>query len=52
VGVAAECMWIAYGYATQQWGFSFFGFIFGAVYLRNAYKWRAQKKDHDGRVVV
>ena len=52
VGVAAEMMWVAYGYFTQQWGFSFFGFIFGAVYLRNAYKWRAQKKDHDGRVVV
>ena len=52
VGVAAEVMWIAYGYFTQQWGFAFFGFIFAAVYLRNAYRWRKQDKEHDGSVVV
>ena len=52
VGTGAEIMWIGYGYATQQRGFAFFGFIFATVYLRNAYKWRAQQKDHDGRVVV
>ena len=37
---------------TQQWGFAFFGFIFAAVYLRNAYRWRKQDKEHDGSVVV
>ena len=52
IGVGAEMMWIAYGYATAQWGFAFFGFIFGAVYLRNAHKWRTIHKEHDGQVVV
>ena len=52
VGVAAEIMWVAYGYLTQQWGFAFFGFIFAAVYLRNAHKWRTVHKNHDGQVVV
>jgi len=40
VAVAAECLWLVYGYATQQWGFSVFALVFGAVYLRNAYTWR------------
>ena len=52
VGVAAECMWLAYGYTTEQWGFAFFAMIFGAVYLRNAYKWKTIKKQHDGQVVM
>ena len=52
VGVAAEVMWVVYGYFTQQWGFAFFGFIFAAVYLRNAYRWRKQDKERDGSVVV
>ena len=40
VAVVAECLWLVYGYATQQWGFSVFALVFGAVYLRNAYTWR------------
>ena len=40
VAVMAECLWLVYGYATQQWGFSVFALVFGAVYLRNAYTWR------------
>ena len=40
VAVAAECLWLVYGYSTQQWGFSVFALVFGAVYLRNAYTWR------------
>lgn len=52
VGVSAECMWLAYGWQTQQWGFSFFALIFGAVYLRNAYKWKTIQRQHDGRVVL
>jgi len=40
VAVVAECLWLFYGYATQQWGFSVFALVFGAVYLRNAYTWR------------
>jgi len=52
VGVGAEVMWVFYGYFTAQWGFAFFGFIFASVYLRNAYKWKNVKKDHDGKVIV
>ena len=52
VGVAAEIMWVAYGYTTGQWGFAFFGFIFAAVYLRNAYKWKSTIKEHNGKVIV
>ena len=40
VAVVAECLWLVYGYATQQWGFSVFALVFGVVYLRNAYTWR------------
>ena len=40
VAVVAECLWLVYGDATQQWGFSVFALVFGAVYLRNAYTWR------------
>ena len=40
VAVMAECLWLVYGYATQQWGFSVVALVFGAVYLRNAYTWR------------
>jgi len=45
-------MWVAYGYTTGQWGFAFFGFIFAAVYLRNAYKWKNTIKEHNGKVIV
>ena len=44
VGVVAECFWFYYGYATQQWGFAFFAILFGAVYLRNTFKWRKKEK--------
>ena len=40
VAVVAECLWLVFGYATQQWGFSVFALVFGVVYLRNAYTWR------------
>jgi len=33
-------MWTFYGFYTEQYGFFVFGFIFGAVYLRNAYQWK------------
>jgi len=40
VAVVGEVMWTFYGFYTEQYGFFVFGFIFGAVYLRNAYQWR------------
>ena len=47
VAVVAECLWLVYGYATQQWGFSVFALVFGAVYLRNAYTWRGAPRPAD-----
>ena len=44
VAVVAECLWLVYGYTTQQWGFSVFAMVFGAVYLRNAYAWRDEPR--------
>jgi hypothetical protein len=47
VAVVAECLWLVYGYATQQWGFSVFALVFGAVYLRNAYTWRGAPRPRE-----
>lgn len=47
VGVLAECFWFYYGYATGQWGFAFFAILFGAVYLRNTFKWKAKEKQEN-----
>ena len=44
VAVVAECLWLVYGYTTEQWGFSVFAMVFGAVYLRNAYAWRDEPR--------
>ena len=53
VAVVAECLWLVYGYATQQWGFSVFALVFGAVYLRNAYTWRdAPRPTEQSRVDI
>jgi hypothetical protein len=47
VAVIAECLWLVYGYATQQWGFSVFALVFGVVYLRNAYTWRGAPRPRE-----
>jgi hypothetical protein len=47
VAVVAECLWLVYGYATQQWGFSVFALVFGVVYLRNAYTWRGAPRPRE-----
>lgn len=36
VGVAAQMLWIAYAFATHQWGFIVTALAYAVVYLRGA----------------
>lgn len=40
VGIGAQGLWIAYALATEQYGFLASALAYGAVYVRNARKWR------------
>lgn len=40
VGLGAQGLWIAYAFATKQYGFLVSAFAYGTVYARNFANWR------------
>ncbi|NBR24091.1 MAG: hypothetical protein EBU08_10040 [Micrococcales bacterium] len=38
-----ECIWIAYAFATDQYGFIFMATAYSAVYIRSYLHWRREE---------
>lgn len=43
VGIIAQTMWITFAIQTEQYGFIISAVAYGAVYIRNYYKWKYPK---------
>lgn len=46
VGVAVQVIWIAYAFATEQWGFIASALAYGAVNALGLYRWTREKAPH------
>ena len=44
VGIVTECAWVAYSFATKQWGFIFGATIYISTYLFNIKKWISEER--------
>lgn len=42
IGIAAQVLWIAYGVATEQYGFIVSACVYGFFYGRNYLRWRKE----------
>lgn len=40
LGCCAQCLWLAYGIYTRQWGFLVSSMAYGGVYAVNYRRWR------------
>jgi hypothetical protein len=44
IGLGVQALWIAYAFATRQWGFIASAVAYGAVNVRNWLRWRRAER--------
>lgn len=48
IGVASEGVWAAYAYVIHSWGLAVLCLVYGGLYGRNYFRWRALDRQGKG----